>query len=71
LARYQNVKVRTTTSVGTKNSGFFTRFDMFTSSWVGSGSSPPNDANSSEKTGTTKMSMPVTISTAMMPTAIG
>ena len=47
------------------------RFDTFTRNWVGAGSSPPSWPNMVSKTGTTKMSMPMTITTAITPTAIG
>ena len=46
---------------GMKNIGFLMISDAVTRIWVGSGSSPPNASKRPEKTGTTKISMPVTI----------
>ena len=54
-----------------KNNGFLMMSDAVTSICVGSGRSPPKASKSPENTGTTKISMPVTMSTAMTPTAMG
>ena len=59
--RYQIVATDEMPRNGMKNIGFLMISDAVTSIWVGSGRSPPNASKSPENTGTTKISMPVTI----------
>ena len=45
--------------------------DRTTSTWVGSGSSPPRPSNIASKTGTMKTSMPTRMRMAWMKTTTG